>query len=116
MLNNKKLKKWLMSITKNLLTSTALANKDIKSSKLKEGASLQTIWVYLAEILFLSTMEIICLKIEIIYKILMLKINKIKELFKIILIKLWIEKNLQKILMEGKGLLLLEIKKAEISF
>jgi hypothetical protein len=61
-------------------------------------------------------MEIICLKIEIIYKILMLKINKIKELFKIILIKLWIEKNLQKILMEGKGLLLLEIKKAEISF
>lgn len=46
----------------------------------------------------------------------MLKINKIKELFKIILIKLWIEKNLQKILMEGKGLLLLEIKKAEISF
>ncbi len=46
----------------------------------------------------------------------MLKINKIKELFKIILIKLWTEKNLQKILVERKGLLLLEIKKAEISF
>ena len=49
-------------------------------------------------------------------KILMLKINKIKEFFKIILIELWIEKNQRKILMKRKGLLLLEIKKAEISF
>ena len=49
-------------------------------------------------------------------KILMLKINKIKEFFKIILIELWIEKNQRKILMKRKGLHLLEIKKAEISF